>query len=239
MNISPVTYPGYTSGFTLNPSSETRQDTRVSDPANTQTYPTAQETQAQGNTQKEQPNSTNQADSNDNSEKSTPYSGETKTVNGEELDQNDLKLIETLKKTDAEVRRHEMAHIAAGGQYITSSANFTYKKGPDGVQYAVGGEVGIDTSPVPGDPEATIRKMKQVKNAALAPADPSPQDLRVASKATSAASKALSEFMMQQVEERAEKDEEKAFGTLKDAAGSYEKVNGLPESDTHSFEIAV
>jgi hypothetical protein len=34
------------------------------------------------------------------------------------------------------------------------------------------------------DPEATIRKMEIVRAAALAPADPSPQDLRVAQLAT-------------------------------------------------------
>ncbi|HRF89883.1 MAG TPA: putative metalloprotease CJM1_0395 family protein, partial [Desulfobacter postgatei] len=33
-------------------------------------------------------------------------------------------LIEKLEKVDAEVRAHEMAHIAAGGEYITSGATF-------------------------------------------------------------------------------------------------------------------
>ena len=59
-----------------------------------------------------------------------------------------------------------MAHITAGGRYITSGANFTYKRGPDGRSYAVGGEISIDTAPIPGDPQATIQKMRQVKSAA-------------------------------------------------------------------------
>lgn len=51
-----------------------------------------------------------------------------------------------LKKIDSKVRQHEMAHMAAGGGLVTSGASYTYQKGPDGVNYAVGGEVGIDTS---------------------------------------------------------------------------------------------
>ncbi|MFG0316505.1 MAG: putative metalloprotease CJM1_0395 family protein, partial [Planctomycetota bacterium JB042] len=46
------------------------------------------------------------------------------------------------------------------------------------------GEVSIDVSPVPGDPEATIRKMEVVRKAALAPQEPSVQDQRVAQKAS-------------------------------------------------------
>ena len=38
----------------------------------------------------------------------------------------------------------------------------------------------IDVSPVAGDPRATIEKADQVKRAALAPAEPSPQDRQVA-----------------------------------------------------------
>ncbi|MCP4669999.1 MAG: hypothetical protein GY857_01725, partial [Desulfobacula sp.] len=93
----------------------------------------------------------------------------TRDIQGNELTQSEMLLLQDLKQTDTKVRQHEMAHIAAGGQYITTGAHFTYKQGPDGRNYVVGGEVGIDTSPVPGDPQATIQKMSQVKNAALAP----------------------------------------------------------------------
>ncbi|MEM6357195.1 MAG: putative metalloprotease CJM1_0395 family protein, partial [Pseudomonadota bacterium] len=48
------------------------------------------------------------------------------------------------------------------------------------------GSVSIDVSPVPGDPEATIAKMQQVKAAALAPAEPSSADRRVATVAEAA-----------------------------------------------------
>src|SRR3546814_13108549 len=52
---------------------------------------------------------------------------------------------------------HEMAHMTAGGSYA-SQPSFRFVRGPDGGFYAVSGEVRIDTSPVPGNPEATLRK---------------------------------------------------------------------------------
>ena len=52
-------------------------------------------------------------------------------------------------------------------------------KGPDGKQYAVAGEVGVDTS-AEAKPQANIDKGQRIQAAALAPADPSPQDHRVA-----------------------------------------------------------
>lgn len=91
--------------------------------------------------------------------------------------------IAQLAARDREVRAHEQAHIAAGGGLITSGPNYVYQSGPDGKRYAVGGEVGIDTSPVRGDPEATIAKAGRIRNAALAPAEPSAQDQRVAAQA--------------------------------------------------------
>jgi len=151
----------------------------------------------------------------------------------------ELRILEELKKADAAVRSHEMAHVAAGGRYVTSGASFTYKKGPDGKNYAVGGEVSIDTSPVPGDPRATLQKMQQVRNAALAPANPSAQDIKVASKATSTATKAMSELMVLQAKEQASKNSDQVFGMHKNAADSYIKVKNMPEQVTSNFSIAV
>ncbi|MCP4076261.1 MAG: hypothetical protein GY744_08750 [Gammaproteobacteria bacterium] len=93
------------------------------------------------------------------------------------------RVLQKLKIRDREVRAHELAHMVAGGRYITSGAQFSYEKGPDGKLYAVAGEVGIDTSKVPGDPRATLLKAQIVARAALAPADPSPQDRNVAAQA--------------------------------------------------------
>jgi hypothetical protein len=93
-------------------------------------------------------------------------------------------VIAELVATDREVRSHEQAHAAAGGQYA-GSPTYSFVRGPDGLNYAVGGEVSIDTAPVSGDPEATLRKAQIIRAAASAPAEPSPQDRRVAAQAAS------------------------------------------------------
>jgi len=97
--------------------------------------------------------------------------------------------LQSLKTRDREVRAHEQAHASVGGQFA-SSPSFTYQKGSDGVLYAVGGEVSISSSAVPGDPKATLEKAQIIQRAALAPADPSPQDRSVAASASAMAQKA-------------------------------------------------
>jgi hypothetical protein len=101
--------------------------------------------------------------------------------------------IRALQLRDKEVRSHEAAHAAAGGQYA-GSPSFSYTKGSDGRSYVTDGEVSIDISSVPGDPEATLQKANQVRAAALAPAQPSSQDMKVAQKAQMMAAKARQEL---------------------------------------------
>lgn len=98
-------------------------------------------------------------------------------------EQAEQKRIAELKARDREVKIHEQAHAAIGGQYA-SAPSYEYETGPDGQQYAVGGEVRIDISEIPNDPRATIQKMQQVKAAALAPAEPSGADRSVAAQAS-------------------------------------------------------
>jgi hypothetical protein len=85
-----------------------------------------------------------------------------------------------LQEIDAEVRAHEHAHVAALGAGVIVYDTIT---GPDGSTYAVGGGVAVDLQPVPGDPEATIRKAKAAIQAAYAVGEPSAADLRVAAEA--------------------------------------------------------
>lgn len=103
-------------------------------------------------------------------------------------------VIAQLKARDGEVKGHEAAHIAAGGRFITGGASYSYQRGPDGVDYAIGGEVGIDSSPIPGKPEETIAKMQVVRAAALAPAEPSGADLSVAGAAAQAEAQAVAQL---------------------------------------------
>jgi hypothetical protein len=113
--------------------------------------------------------------------------------NPQGLAEQELKQLTELKTRDREVRSHEAAHQALGGQYA-GTMSFTYQRGPDGSQYAVGGEVSIDLSPVQGDPQATIEKMRIVRAAAMAPAEPSGQDRTVAAQAMQIMLQAQSEL---------------------------------------------
>lgn len=60
---------------------------------------------------------------------------------------------------------------------------YTYAVGPDGRRYTVGGEIKVDLQPVPGNPEATMRKARLARLAALGPGSPSSADMKVASDA--------------------------------------------------------
>ena len=114
--------------------------------------------------------------------------------------------LESLKQTDREVRAHEQAHVVAGGGLVRGAASFGYASGPDGKLYAVSGEVSIDTSPVPNDPDATVQKMMQVTRAALAPAQPSGQDRAVASAATKMEGQARQEAALNTTQKAQTKD---------------------------------
>lgn len=118
-----------------------------------------------------------------------PQAGpETSSVAGENGDSLRLSpeaqaQLRELRQRDAEVRAHEKAHMAAGGQYVAGGPSYEYQQGPDGRQYAIGGHVSIDASSIPDDPEASAAKARQVRRAALAPGEPSGQDRAVAAKA--------------------------------------------------------
>nr|WP_320133100.1 putative metalloprotease CJM1_0395 family protein [uncultured Holophaga sp.] len=123
-------------------------------------------------------------------EKATQAAG----TNSQDLSKEQKDEVDKLKARDTAVKAHEAAHLAAAGGLAQGGPSFTYQQGPDGAKYAIGGEVSIDTSPVKGDPEATMAKAQRIIAAALAPADPSPQDRTVAAMATAMEMQAASEL---------------------------------------------
>jgi hypothetical protein len=129
--------------------------------------------------------------------KQASQAGETNTKSDGTRSEAEQRQIDALQQDDRRVRSHEQAHISAGGGLTSGGATFQYKTGPDGKQYAVGGEVQIDTSEEK-DPSATIRKATRIKAAALAPADPSAQDRSVAASADAMAIKARQELAQTQ-----------------------------------------
>lgn len=139
--------------------------------------------------------------------------------------QLDRQTVSELTSRDAEVRAHEAAHASVGGAYA-GSPTYTLQRGPDGKAYAVGGEVGIDASAVANDPAATISKMEIVMRAALAPADPSAQDLRVAAQAQGLAAAARAELAQQRRSEIVERAEETDATDEKEGKASDASANG-------------
>ncbi|MCS7215149.1 MAG: putative metalloprotease CJM1_0395 family protein [Thermodesulfovibrio sp.] len=101
------------------------------------------------------------------------------TLNFSNIEQlKKIQIIQKLKQIENRVIAHELAHKAVAGRYA-GVVSYTYTRGPDGRFYVTGGEVSLDTSEE-SKPEDTIKKMEIIIAAALAPSDPSNQDVKVA-----------------------------------------------------------
>ena len=110
-------------------------------------------------------------------------SGKSQKLVKDDYSQQEQKQLIDLKQADRDVRAHKQAHKAIGGD-ITGAVTYGFTQGPDGTHYATSGEVAIQT-PASNDVEETIAILERVRQAALAPANPSAQDLKVAASAVS------------------------------------------------------
>ncbi len=126
-----------------------------------------------------------------------------------DLTDSEKKMVNELRVRDREVRTHERAHKALAGN-LAGPVQYSYQTGPDGKKYAIGGEIDIDTSSVPGNPEATAQKAEQIIRAAYAAAEPSPQDRRVAAQAQQMLVQARQDLHSQEVRERNNEQEVRA-----------------------------
>ncbi len=167
----------------------------------------------------------------------SPAARGAKVVGTEALSQAERLQVAELEQIDTKVRAHELAHLAAAGSYATGGASFQYAKGPDGKQYAVGGEVGIDTGKE-SSPEATISKMQTVRAAALAPADPSPQDQKVAARASLVITEASQELQVIRLEQIKGKTENKpiAQAGLEGTPSPEPREKGVVSGDQQAKE---
>ncbi len=137
-----------------------------------------------------------------------------------QLSDEALALLRKLQARDRQVKDHEQAHLAAAGGLATSGPSYSFEKGPDGVSYAVGGEVHIDVSPG-RTPEDTIARAKTIQAAALAPADPSGPDLAVAAQARQMEQQAMAELQQQQAQQQQTR-----------LAGAYSAASGTSNGST-------
>nr|WP_321466960.1 putative metalloprotease CJM1_0395 family protein [uncultured Desulfobulbus sp.] len=147
-----------------------------------------------------QQNNASPAEQSETSSESSPKetSEEQSTANSQALTPEEEQMVQDLKQRDQEVKTHEMAHLAAAGQYATGGPSYTYQQGPDGRRYAVGGEVPIDVSEEK-TPEETIQKMQAIKRAAMAPAEPSSTDRSVAASAAATESRARQQLQAEEM----------------------------------------
>jgi hypothetical protein len=155
--------------------------------------------------------------------------------------------IKELEKIQNDVIAHEAAHKAAAGSF-GGPVSYTYTTGPDGKKYITGGEVPIST-PSTNDPEEALRNSSQVMRAALAPGDPSGQDIAVAASAAQMAASARAQIAAGKGE-----DDNRASGHAKKAleayssqispkglwtVGGYPQDAGDPADTRQNFKIAV
>ncbi|MBX0925720.1 hypothetical protein I9V95_03465 [Campylobacter jejuni] len=176
--------------------------------------PSFDKTNQSDSTQKDEKNlSENKDDKEKNGE-------QTQMVNGVELSQKEVAQVRELQSIDRNVKAHEAAHQAAGGG-LAGAASFTYTRGPDNQMYATAGEVPISMQKG-NTPEETIANARQIAAAAMAPADPSPQDYKVAANATKMEFEARAEAMKLKAEEKEEENKEKDD---KNSENSLEKTD--------------
>lgn len=154
------------------------------------------------------------------------------TGGAKELSEEEQKQAKDLERIDRHVRAHEAAHQGAAGG-LAQGKSFTYEQGPDGKQYAVAGEVQIDTSVVSGDPRATAAKMQKVQASALSPSDPSPQDRRVAAQAARAEAQAQIELLEQQKSTDTTQPQNRAASSTDTTISSVQEQ--VPEQENNSF----
>lgn len=134
-------------------------------------------------------------------------------------------VVRKLRVRDREVRQHEQAHLSAAGGLALSGASYTYQRGPDGVNYAIGGEVRIDTSPG-RTPEETLEKAKVIERAALAPRNPSDADRSIAAQARSMAQEAQAAVQAQRSEALSGSDADEPASTSETPAPNPDEAAG-------------
>lgn len=164
----------------------------------------------------------------------------------DKLTEDQQRQVEKLKERDKEVKTHEQAHLSSAGGLNASAPTYTYQTGPDGKQYAIGGEVSISFTPT-GDPQKDLQAAEAMKNSALAPADPSSQDRSVAQAADKMIAQAQQEILQAKQEQSSNitigaKNSEDTQTTTKpstDTAGSLASAGSQQLQDSSSPAMAL
>lgn len=161
-------------------------------------------------------------------EAASPKSSKTQgqaSIDGLTRAQRDM--VTELVQRDREVRSHEAAHQAAGGGLV-GAASYSYQEGPDGRSYAIGGECPIQI-PASDNPSEMIDIAQRVRAAALAPGNPSGQDLAVANAAVQLEAQARQALAQQSAQAQAPQSSQAARPGKPSPSG--EVPNGQPSTE--------
>lgn len=159
---------------------------------------------------------------------------EKRSSDGDSLTEEEQEKVDQMQARHDEVKTHEQAHKSAGGS-LAAAPSYTYETGPDGKRYITDGEVQIDTAEE-DDPRDTITKMQQVKRAALAPAEPSSQDRKVASEASRIEAQARAELLEENSSLGA--GSSAASGTTEDSGAVEDAVKPSEAGSTGQQELS-
>lgn len=152
-----------------------------------------------------------------------------------QLSADELVQVQALTLQDARVRNNEEAHVRVGGQY-TSQPEYQFETGPDSRQYAISGRVEIDARSISGNPEETIRKLRIVQRAALAPAEPSTEDRRVAAIASNGIQHAIGDIRQRIIVENRQQQAETSRAA-DDAALEQSRLEALQLKELQAQEL--
>jgi len=207
--------------------SSSKNTTEFSEQAKSQFEASLQAEQEKTIAEKEQ---SDQRNNDPETQQEKPEALETRKL--EEIESEEQQVVQQLQKRDREVKAHEQAHTSAGGS-LAGAASFNFVTGPDGKRYATSGEVSIDVSRVANDPEATVRKLEQVQRAALAPASPSSQDLKVAAQAAVSINQARNEINLARFDDGQQSIKDRGFDK------ESEEDNKLVSTTQNSADLKV
>ncbi len=98
--------------------------------------------------------------------------------NDAELSDSERAALDRLRQRDQQVRQEEQAHAAIAGD-LAGPISYTYQRGPDGRNYAVGGSVPLRVQ-TSGDPDEAARVGARLAAAAHGAVNPSGADLSAA-----------------------------------------------------------
>ncbi|MCP3916279.1 MAG: hypothetical protein GY711_12050 [bacterium] len=151
-----------------------------------------------------------------------------------QLTEEEREQVRELQRRDTEVRAHEQAHLSAAGNLAAGGPSYETQRGPDGRQYAVGGEVNLRTSEG-RTAEESLRIARQMQRAALAPAQPSAQDRAVAARAAQQAAEAQAEITA----EREAEPSETAPGELEHREEAYARAGESTDASAGLLDSVV